>query len=40
MLYCGKCGDEDVHVEHPLFLGCPGRLRAKRKVELSDSVFP
>jgi len=40
MLYCDMCGNEDVHVEHPLFLGCPGMLRAERKGNFPATFVP
>jgi hypothetical protein len=40
MLYCGMCGNEDVHVEHPLFLECPGRLRPEGKGDFPAMFFP
>jgi len=40
MLHCGMCGDEDVHVEHPLFLGCPSGLRVMTNREFPAVVFP
>ena len=35
MLYCGVCGNEDVHVEHPLFLKGPSRNR-----DILGTFFP